>query len=76
MDKMFFYTVQLPNGCQLFKGGVTNIKDDPRPGRPISATSEQDISTVKGKVDKDPIYTVEEIGDIWGLSVSYVLSIL
>lgn len=37
----------------MFKEGRHNIKDDPRPWLPISATSEKEIITVKAIVDKD-----------------------
>jgi hypothetical protein len=48
----------------MFKEGRTNINDDPRPGRPISATSEKDNSTVKAIVDEDARYTVQEKSDL------------
>jgi hypothetical protein len=51
----------------MFKEGRTNVKDYPRPGRPISATSKQDISTVKAIIDDDARHTMEEINDISGL---------
>jgi hypothetical protein len=35
----------------MLKEGNTYVKDNPHPGRPITATSEKDISTVKAKVD-------------------------
>jgi hypothetical protein len=60
----------------MFKEGTTNVKNDPRRGRPISAFSEKDISTVKAIVDEDARFTVEEVSDILGLSDSYVFSIL
>jgi hypothetical protein len=63
-------------GVSIFKEGTTNVKDDPRPRRPISAISEKDICTVKAIVDEDARFTVEEISVISGLSVSYVFSIL
>jgi histone-lysine N-methyltransferase SETMAR len=60
----------------MFKEGRTNVKDDPRHGRPITATLEKDISIVKAIVDEDAIYTIEEISDISGVSGSYMFSIL
>jgi hypothetical protein len=56
----------------MFKEGRTNIKDDPRPVRPIYATSEKDISIVKAIVDDDARYTLVEISDISGLSATFV----
>jgi hypothetical protein len=72
LEKLPFHFVQLPCGWQ----GRTNVKDDPRPGRPIFATSEKNISYVKAIVYDDARYTMEEISDISGLSESYVFSIL
>jgi hypothetical protein len=56
--------------------GRNNVKDDRHPGRPISATCEKVISIVKAIVDENTRYTVDEISDITGFSVSYVFSIL
>jgi hypothetical protein len=58
----------------MFKEGRTNVQDYPSPGRPISATSEKDISSVKAIVDEDARYNVEEISNISGVSASYVFS--
>jgi hypothetical protein len=60
----------------MFREGKTydRDKDNPSPGRPISATSEKDISSVKAIVDEDARYTVEEISNMSGLSASYVFS--
>jgi hypothetical protein len=56
----------------MFKEGRTNVKNEPCPGRPISATSGKDISTFKAVID-GLRYTVEEISDILGLSVFSIL---
>lgn len=58
----------------MFKGGSTYVKDKPRPGRPMSATSENDIRTVK--IIFDARYTVKEIVDYWSLvcHVCYLIS--
>ena len=59
-----------------FKEGRSSVKDEAHPGRPVSATSENDVATVQSIVQQDSQYTVKEIGDISGLSFSYVLTIL
>ena len=59
-----------------FKEGRSSVKDEARPGRPVSATSENDVATVQSIVQQDSRYTVEEISDLSGLSSSYVFTIL
>ena len=58
------------------KEGRTSVKDKARQGRPVSATSENDVATVQSIVQQDSRYTVEEISDLSGLSSSYVSTIL
>ena len=59
-----------------FKEGRSNVKDEARPGGPVSATSESDVATVQSTVQQDSRYTVEEINDLSGLSLAYVFIIL
>ena len=59
-----------------FKEGRSSVKDEARPSRPVSATSENDVATVESIFQQDSRYTVEEISDLSGLSSSYVLTIL
>ena len=42
------------------------LKDETRPGRPVSATSEIDVATVQSIVQQDSRYTVQEISDLSG----------
>ena len=59
-----------------FKEGRSSVKDEAHPGRPVSATSENDVATVQSIVQQDSQYMVEEIRDLSGLSSSYVFTIL
>ena len=59
-----------------FKEGRSSVQDEACPGRPVSATSENDIATVQSIVQQDSRYAVEEISDLSGLSSSYVFTIL
>jgi hypothetical protein len=52
----------------MLKDGKTNVKDDPLPGWSISATSEEDISTVTAIVDEDVRYTANEKSYITSLA--------
>ena len=45
-------------------------------GRPVLATSANDVATVQSIVQQVSRYTVEEISSLSGLSLSYVFSIL
>ena len=59
-----------------FKEGRSSVKDEARPGRPVLATSENDVATFQSIVQQDSAYLVEEIKDLSGLSLSYVYTIL
>ena len=50
-----------------FKEGRSS-KDKASPGRPVSATSDNDVATVQSIVQQDSRYTVEEISDLSGFS--------
>jgi hypothetical protein len=61
----------IPYNCQIDVNVLecrTNDKDDPRPSRPISSSSEKDIGTIKVIVVEDVRYIVEEISDTSGLT--------
>lgn len=60
----------------LFKEGRISIKDEARPGRPLSAVSDRDIDAVKAIIEKDARCTVEQIGEISGINSSAVFLIL
>ena len=59
-----------------FKEGRSGVKDETRQCRPVLTTSENDVATVQTIVQQDSRYTVGEISDLLGLSVSYVFIIL
>ena len=59
-----------------FRNGRSDVKDDPRPRRPLSAVSERDIKVVKTAIEEDARYTVNEIGKLYGINSSAVLYIL
>ena len=69
-ERIFFHIEQLPDGYH-FKEGRSSVKDEAHPGRPVSVTSENDV-TVQSIIQRDSQYTVEEISDLSGLSSSYV----
>ena len=58
-----------------FKEGRSSVKDEAHPGRPVSATSKNDVATVQSIVQQESRYMVEEISDLSGLSSSYVFTI-
>ena len=59
-----------------FKEGRSSVKEETCLGRPVSATSENDVATVQSIVQQDSRYTVEELSDLLGLCSSYVSTIL
>ena len=59
-----------------FIEGRSSVKDEAHQGRPVSATSENDVATIQSTVQQDSRYTVEEISDLSGLSLSYIFTIL
>ena len=59
-----------------FKEGRSSVKDEALPGRPVSATSKNDVATVQSVAQQDSRYTVEEKSYLSGLSSSYVFTIL
>lgn len=61
---------------RLFKAGRENVKDDPRPGRPLSAISQNDITTIQTLIKEDARYTVDELATLSGINSSAVFTIL
>ena len=59
-----------------FNESRSSAKHEVHLGRPVSATSENDVATVQSVVQQDSQYTVEEISDLSDLSLSYVFTIL
>ena len=47
-----------------FKEGRSSVKDEAHLGRPVSATSENDVATVQSIVQQYSRHTVEEISDL------------
>ena len=72
---MLFHIEQLPDGYLILKR-VDLVLDEAHPGRPVSATSENDVATFQSIIQQDSQYTVEEISDLSGLNSPYVFTIL
>jgi len=61
---------------KAFKEGRENIKDDPRSGRPISSTNDQDVEVVWAVIAKDRRLSVRMIAEETGLDKNTVNRIL
>ena len=71
-----YYYRTVARWVSYFKEGRSSVKDEARPDRPVSATSENDVATVRSIVQHHSQYKVEEISDLSGLSSSYVFAVL
>ena len=72
-ERILFHMEHLSDGYLILKRVGLVLKTRPVQGRPVSATSENDVATVQSIVQQDSGYTVEETSDLSGLSSSYVL---
>lgn len=60
---------------ERFKDGRTSIKDDPRPGRPVSGRTEKMIGLVKALILANQGIAIREISEKLDISVGTVHSI-
>ncbi len=57
-----------------FKRGKARLKDDPRPGRPLTVATQENVDAVERLTDQDPRITYRSIGEILGIkSVPVIL---
>jgi len=61
---------------KAFKVGRENVEDDPRSGRPISSTNDQNVEVVRAVMAKDRRLSVRMIAEETGLDKSAVHRIL
>ena len=54
--------------ARRFKDGQLNIEDNPRCGRPITATDDQIVQSVEGLIIKDRRITIQQIAYAVGVS--------
>ena len=59
-----------------FKVGLENVEDDPRSGRPISSTNDQNVEVVRAAMVKDRRLSVRMIAEETGLNKNAVRRIL
>lgn len=59
-----------------FKRGRENIEDDPRSGRPMTSTTEENINKVCDLILKDRRLTIREIADTIGISYERTQNII
>ena len=57
---------------KAFKEGRENVKDDPRSGRPISSTNDQNVEVVRAVMAKDRRLSVRMIAEETGLNKNAV----
>ena len=62
--------------AQAFKEGRKNVEDDPRSGRPISSTNDQNVKVVRDVMAKDRRLSVRMIAEETGLNKNVVRRIL
>jgi hypothetical protein len=51
----------IERSSKLFRDGREEIEDQPRPGRPITETTTENIKQVRFLIDDDPYITIEDI---------------
>ena len=61
---------------KAFKEGRENVEDDPRSGRPISSTNDQNVEVVRALMAKDRRLNVRMIAEETGLNKNAVHRIL
>ena len=61
---------------KAFKEGREIVEDDPRSGRPISSTNDQNVEVVRGVMAKDHRLSVRMIAEEMGLNKNAVHRIL
>ena len=61
---------------KAFKEGRENVEDDPRSGRPISSTNDQNVEVVRTVIAKDRRLSVRMIAEETGLNKNAVHRIL
>ena len=59
-----------------FRGGRESVEDDPRMGRPVTATTSNNIALVAEMCDSDPHIAVEQLAGTLDLSTGSVHTIL
>ncbi len=59
-----------------FKRGKSNLKDDPRPGRPLTAVTEENVDAVERLIDQEPRITYQSIEEILGIGSAAIKTIL
>jgi len=61
---------------RAFKGGRENVEDDPRSGRPVSSTNDQNVEVVLAVMAKDRRLSVRMNAEETGLNKNAVNRIL
>jgi len=62
--------------AQWFREGREEIEDEPRPGRPVTETTFENIEQVRLLIDDDPHITIEEVQEQTGISHGTVQRII
>ena len=61
---------------KLFQEGRENVEDEPRPGRPSTSTTDENVEAVKEIVLKNRRITIREVAEDVGISVGSCYDIL
>jgi len=59
-----------------FKAGRDSVEDDPRPGRPLTASTKANIQQVQRLIDQDPRISYRDIAALTSLSYPTIHGIL